>query len=470
MREIVWREPEAAFHAVRAEPWLAWLDSGGIPDERGRFSYLCVAPFRRIEARQGRVSVDGAAVDGDPFTVLAAELTRWRQPAVAGPAPFLGGAVGFLGYELGTALEHLTTRHPAPPDVPDMAVGLYDLLLVFDRAQRRAWIVASGLPETDLPARRARAERRIAALHARLAAASPPAPVPPPAPAHADPGWRPDLARQDYEARVRRVLDYIVAGDIYQANFTMAHRAPRPPGLDAADLHLALRAESPAPFGAFLACGPDLALASVSPERFLSLDPSGRVETRPIKGTRPRAADPAADAALRAALAESRKDRAENLMIVDLLRNDISRVAEIGSVRVPALCAVESFASVHHLVSVVEGRLCPGCGPVDLLRATFPGGSVTGAPKIRAMQIIDELEAARRGPYCGSIAWIGFDGTMDSNIVIRTLVVTRDAVVAQAGGGIVADSDPAAEYEEMLVKVAPLLRALARAGGAGERP
>ena len=184
------------------------------------------------------------------------------------------------------------------------------------------------------------------------------------------------------------------------------------------------------------------------------------METRPIKGTRPRGASAADDARLRAELAASEKDRAENLMIVDLMRNDLGRVAEIGSVAVPALFEVESFAAVHHLVSSITGRLRPGLGPVDLLRATFPAGSITGAPKIRAMEIIDEIEVGRRGPYCGTIAWIGFDGAMDSSVVIRTLVITPETVVAQAGGGIVADSDPAAEYEEMMVKVRPLLAAL----------
>ena len=226
-----------------------------------------------------------------------------------------------------------------------------------------------------------------------------------------------------------------------------------------------MRAASPAPFAAFLGLGEGAAVVSASPERFLRLGADGRVETRPIKGTRPRRADAAADAAEARALLDSAKDRAENLMIVDLLRNDIGRVCAVGSVRVPVLCGLESFASVHHLVSVVEGRLAPGRTAVDLLRACFPGGSVTGAPKVRAMEIIAELEPARRGPYCGSIAWLGADGGMDSSIIIRTLCIGASGrVAAQAGGGIVADSDPAAEHEESLTKAAALLRALDGAG------
>jgi para-aminobenzoate synthetase component 1 len=192
----------------------------------------------------------------------------------------------------------------------------------------------------------------------------------------------------------------------------------------------------------------------------LKLDRMGRVEARPIKGTAQRSADPAEDARAAAALGASVKDRAENLMITDLLRNDIGRVAELGSVSVSALQAVESFATLHHLVSVVEGRLKAGLGPVDLLRATFPGGSITGAPKIRAMEIIDELEPSPRGAYCGAIGWIGFDGAMDTNIVIRSVSLTKEAIIAQAGGAIVADSDPASEYAEMMAKVAPQLAAI----------
>jgi para-aminobenzoate synthetase component 1 len=215
-----------------------------------------------------------------------------------------------------------------------------------------------------------------------------------------------------------------------------------------------------APFSAFLDLGGGRAIASASPERFLSLDASGHVETRPIKGTRPRGSNAEEDARLRWELAQSAKDRAENLMIVDLLRNDLSRVSTPGSVRVPSLCEVESFSAVHHLVSSIQADLAPGKGAVDLLMASFPGGSVTGVPKIRAMEIIQELEPARRGPYCGAIAWLGWDGAMDSSIVIRTVAMAGRDIVVQAGGGIVADSDPAAEYEETLVKARPLLTAL----------
>jgi para-aminobenzoate synthetase component 1 len=454
--EIPWRAPDAAFAAWRRTDRVAWLDSGGPVGARSRYSYLCVQPFRVLEATAGCVTIDGMPVNGDPFGVLQTELERFRMEAGAMPVPFAGGAVGFLGYELAHCLEQLPARHQRDPAVPDMSVAFYDMVLGFDRLERRCWLVSSGFPETAADRRRARAEARCAAMLRRLEAACP-------GPVRGDPAvlpavaWRPDLERSAYLAQVRRALEYIRAGDIFEVNFTMRHVAPRPAGLVAADVHLALRERSPAPFTAFLDCGPDLAIVSASPERFLHLDGDGMVESRPIKGTRPRDPDPAADEALRRALGESPKDRAENLMIVDLMRNDIGRVAQLGSVRVPGLWEVESFPAVHQLVSSVTGRLRPGLGPVDLLRATFPGGSVTGAPKIRAMEIVDELEMSRRGPYCGSIARIGFDGTMDSSIVIRTLVLTADRLVAQAGGAIVADSDPEEEYLEMLTKIRPLL-------------
>ncbi|EWY42683.1 para-aminobenzoate synthase [Skermanella stibiiresistens SB22] len=446
VREIDWRDPVAGFAPWAGEPFAALLDSAAEGDARSRWSYLAVEPFRTIVAGPDGVSVDGAVVDGDPFTVLERELARTGAPRTAGPAPFGGGAVGFLGYGLGRHLERLPCRHANDLGIPEMAFGLYDVVVTFDHRERRGWITSLG------------GVARLEMVAQRLGTASL---VPP---TQANGTWRADLTRAEYERRVGQVLDYIQAGDIFQANFTGRFIAERPAGVSGFDLYRRLRALSPAPFAAYAACGPRLTLASASPERFLRLSADGAVETRPIKGTLPRGATAEEDAANAAALASSVKDRAENLMIVDLMRNDLGRVARTGSVTVPSLCAVESFASVHHLVSVVEAELRPAVGPVDLLRATFPGGSITGAPKIRAMEIIDELEACQRGPYCGALAWIGFDGAMDSAILIRTLVVTPERIAAHAGGGIVSDSVPALEYEEMLVKVAPLLGTLDSGG------
>ena len=457
IREIAWRRPEDAFAALADQPVLAWLDSAAAPDRRSRYSTVCAQPFRLVEARDGWVTTDGSRRRCDPFGAVEAELSRWRLEPGAAPVPFAGGGIGFFGYELGGTLERLPARHPDPLRLPDMCVAFYDVVVAFDRQEERCWLLSSGLPAPDPAERADRAVRRAAETLALLdrVPPRPQRPIPPSV-------WTADLDRPAYEDRVRRVLEYIRAGDVFQANLTLRHQAPRPPGIPATELYLRLRADSPAPFAAYLGFDA-VALLSASPERYLRLDPQGGIETRPIKGTRPRGDDPESDRRLRAELLGSVKDRAENLMIVDLMRNDLGRVAVLGSVTVPFLCEAEAFAAVHHLVSEVRARLRPGLGAVDLLRAAFPGGSVTGAPKIRAMEIIDELEGSRRGPYCGCIAWLGWDGAMDSSIVIRTVVATDALLIAQAGGGIVADSDPAAEYEEMRLKLRPLLRAL---GGA----
>jgi para-aminobenzoate synthetase component I len=442
--EIPFINPIAAFAPYADEPWAVLLDSGGGDVQRGRYAFIAIRPYRTIMATDARVLVDGQVVAGDPFTVLQAELGPFAPPTSSAPLPFMGGAVGLFGYELGGHLERAPERHRSGQT--EMAVGLYDVIAGFDLLERRAWVVAAR------PDAQARADE-LARQLAMVGELAPAAPLP-------ALQCRPEFSRDEYIRRVRRIIDYIHAGDVFQVNFSQRFLAHRPAGLRGFDLYRRLRAINPAPFGAFLQFGAPLTVASASPERFLSIDRQGRVEARPIKGTRRRSPIPGDDLAIAAELAVCTKDRAENLMITDLLRNDIGRVARVGSVRVPSLLAVESYPTVHHLVSVIEGRLRPGLGPIDLLRATFPGGSITGAPKVRAMEIIDELEPAARGPYCGAIGWIGFDGAMDTSIVIRALTLTLDCVIAQAGGGIVADSDPTAEYAEMMTKVAPALAAL----------
>ncbi len=386
--------------------------------DRGDFSYLCVSPFH--------------VQNGGTLDDLAAELAR--HAAAEAPVPFRGGAAGFIGYELGASLDRAPRAPGGFAGIPDLLFGFYKCVLAFDHGARRVCLFGGN-------------EAILARLSRPVHLAAPPLLR-----------WRARVSRETHIARVRAVLDAIQAGDIYQANIAAVFEAERPAGLDPAALYLALRAKNPAPFGAYIDCGNGCAVLSASPERFVRMDARGVIEAQPIKGTRRRGADAAEDAALAAELLGSAKDRAENLMIVDLLRNDIARVAR--DVTVPSLCELQSFAHVHHLVSTVCGQRRAGLGPVDLLRAAFPGGSITGAPKLRAMEIIAAQEARARGPYCGSAAWIGFDGAMDSNILIRTLTVARDRVVAQAGGGIVADSDPAAEWEEVMVKIMPLLRAV----------
>ncbi len=438
------RDPVAAFAPFAADPVAALLDSAAEAGGRGRYSYIAADPFKVITA-------GGDAPD--PFAALSDALKPFGFQNDPGLPPFQGGAVGYLGYELGRHLERLPPSRNIGLDVPDMVFGLYDTIAAFDGETHKAWVIAVDVASrASRPAPEARAEimaARIAAQPMAIPLSWSPAGT-----------WTAELTREAFEENVTRAIAYINAGDIFQANLTLRLLADMPQGLDAFGLYKRLRALSPAPFAAYLNTAKGMAIASASPERFLRLTLDGQVSTRPIKGTRPRGRTPDEDRALARELVASEKDRAENLMIVDLLRNDLSRVSRLGSVEVGDLAVLESFANVHHLVSEVRGTLFPNLGPVDLLRATFPGGSITGAPKIRAMEIINELEPARRGPYCGAIAWIGFDGAMDSSIVIRTLVIKDGMVAAQAGGGIVADSDPAAEYHEAMDKAWPLLQSL----------
>ena len=440
VRPISYTEPLEAFAALRGDGMAVLLDSAGPGPDTARY----------------------AAVAFDPCTVIRAEwpdafdrLSRLSDtlPAFTAPPdwPIGPGFFGSFGYELRRALERVPSQHAREDEPDDLLLGLFDTVVVFDLAEKRAAVIAG-----DLVAGRPRAASRAERAAECAAAASPM----PPLDWTAEAEWVADRSPEDYAANVRRVLDYILAGDIYQANFTQRWIARRPSELDGLDLYRRLRALSPAPYAAFIQDGLGQAIISASPERFLKLSGEGQVDTRPIKGTRPRGVTEADDRDLAAALLASAKDRAENLMIVDLLRNDLGRVAETGSVKVPELNALYSFASVHHLVSTVTAKLRLGLGPVDLIKASFPGGSITGTPKIRAMEIIDELEAGRRGAYCGAIGWIGLDGAMEVSIAIRTMMLTHERVIAQAGGGIVADSDPMGEYQEALTKARAMLATL----------
>ena len=442
---IEYCDPLSVFALWAEAFWAQILDSPTDDPVRGRYAYVVVEPYATLVAADGRSLINGAPFAGDPFQAIQHLLDQAPPALPECPVPFGGGAVGFLGYEIGRYLERAPAAHALPKGQPEMAMGFYDAFIAFDRVLQRAWVMGVG----------ERGEAKAARLLKKLQHISPlgePQTLPPVI-------LEPQISRQDYLDRVAKIIDYIHAGDIFQANFTMRFAADRPEGFDDFAAYARLRKVNPAPFAAFMRM-PGMAIASASPERFIRLDRDGTLETRPIKGTRPRHTDELQDQALAQDLLHSAKDQAENLMIVDLLRNDIGRVAVLGSVKVPVLAGLESFASVHHLVSVVQGKLRPALGAVDVLRACFPGGSITGAPKVRAMEIIDELEVCPRGPACGSVLWIGFDGAMDSNIIIRTVIMARGRITAQAGGGIVADSDPVAEWDEMMTKIAPALQAL----------
>jgi para-aminobenzoate synthetase component 1 len=445
-------DSSAWYDALRGLSWPVWLDSGFPRSGSGRFDIIAADPYvSLVQDRDGLrlVKAGGAAEPGRPDDPLAAlrALMGAPGPTVAG-LPFPGGAVGFLGYDLARAWGDLPPREGLD-DWPDLAVGLYDWALVVDHAHQRASLVRQGRdPRGERPWREARE---------RLAGAAELAPPAPPADADLE-LLAPGMPFERYAAAFERIQRYIREGDCYQVNLAQRFRAQV--GEDGWSLYRHMRERNPSPYGALLEY-PFGEVLSFSPEQFLGLD-GGRVQTRPIKGTRPRGGDAAQDLALRAELLASPKDRAENLMIVDLLRNDLGKVCVPGSIEVPGLFELESFATVHHLVSTVRGRLAPGRDAVDLLRACFPGGSITGAPKRRAMQIIDELEPVRREIYCGSVFRLGFDGGLDSSIAIRTVLKRGREALYWAGGGIVADSDPQAEYAECLDKAAPFLRLFGR--------
>jgi para-aminobenzoate synthetase component I len=480
-------DPLAVVAQLRDLPYLLFLDSATDPQRLGRYSFVTADPPLVVTAKDGSATLfrEGdatpSALPGDPLLALQNLLAPFAADPIPGLPPFQGGAAGYIGYDYGASLERLPHPLYDDLDIPDVVLGVYDWVIAWDHQLRRTWLMSTGLPATAPAARESRARERAAAIRKRLRADAPatvPAapvtrespegyhragpgdprrPASPVFPVPGQPGIWSSYPHDGYLAAVARVREYILAGDIFQANLSQRLEAEYIG--DPWSLYHRLRAINPAPFAAYFEA-PGLAVVSASPERFIQVGVDGAVETRPIKGTSPRGIGPEHDAHLGRALTESEKDRAENLMIVDLLRNDLSRVCVPGSVRVPELFALEHYSTVHHLVSTVVGRLGPEADAIGLLRAAFPGGSITGAPKVRAMEIIAELEPSRRGVYCGTVAYISLTGAADSNIVIRTYLARHGRVYFSAGGGIVADSDPEAEYRETLDKARALIAAL----------
>jgi para-aminobenzoate synthetase component 1 len=451
--------PESLVALLRGHPGGVLLHSGG-DIGRERCSFVTTRPFLTLRSRgfECEIGSDGVSsrVRGNPWQVLAEWMRRYESSLEDGlPFP-AGGCFGFWGYDLRHFLEpNLSRLARNDLDLPDCHVGFHDSLVVFDHLEKTVRIVSTGLaPDGSRSLSRA---RQMAEFWHDLLSQPPPVQEISRAVSHPPSACPPStLSHEQFIAAVVRAQQYIRAGDIYQVN--LSHR------LDAAidgagwDLWRALNRVSPAPFSAFLDCG-DFQLASSSPELFLRID-GNRITTRPIKGTRPRSDDPAVDARLAAELQSSAKENAELLMITDLLRNDVGRVCEYGSVQVPVLARLERFAQVQHLVSTVEGVLRQGVTHLDALAACFPGGSITGAPKIRAMQIIDELEPVTRGPYTGALGYLGFNNRSQFSIIIRSAICSGQTARFQVGAGIVADSDPAAEYQETLAKAGGFLEAL----------
>ncbi len=439
------------FAAIADEPWAIWLDSGAHGGHcLGRYDILSAAPSTTLLTQAGRTRItDSRGVSErseNPLQLLREQRAQRSGSALPG-IPFAGGAMGYWAYDLAAQID----RQPVAVGsaaLPEMAIGLYDWALIVDHQMRSTTLVTAA----HLADPQSLAQQWAERLYGTVQPASGYTPFRITGPVSAR------FTMDTYRLALEQVQAYIAAGDCYQVN--IAQRLSVPVEGDAWLAYQHLRQINPAPYGAFMRY-PGGAVLSTSPEQFLALK-DGDVTTRPIKGTRRRDPDPLIDHALREELSASSKDRAENLMIVDLLRNDLGRVCVPGSMAVPELFRPESYARVHHLVSTVTGRLAADRDAVDLLEAAFPGGSITGAPKRRAMEIIAELEGCRRGVYCGSLGWISDAGDMDTNIAIRTAVQHDDRMVFWAGGGIVSDSRWEAEYQECLTKATPFFELLRR--------
>lgn len=438
------RDSTLLFSQIAAEPWSIFLDSGYPRIDSGRYDIMSARPYRTLVTYDSETRItEGEDVhysDEDPFALVKQQLGE-RRINLSG-FPFSGGALGYFSYDLGRRIEQLPALCRDDINMPDMAIGLYDWAVIADHHKRRTWLIAAdgarfGTDEwKDL--------QELFSTEQTIQEGE-----------HSVQSLMLNHTEKDqYTDAFKRIQNYIRDGDCYQVN--LAQRFSIAVSGDSWSIYRQLRQSNPAPYACFFRLDQGCILSS-SPERFISVA-NEQVETKPIKGTIRRSVYAYEDKALAEQLLESEKDRAENLMIVDLLRNDIGKNCETGSVMVPRLFALESFATVHHLVSTVTGRLAQGKHALDLLRGAFPGGSITGAPKLRAMEIIEELEAFRRTVYCGAIGYIGFDGNMDTNIAIRTLVHKDDRVYFWAGGGIVADSVSESEYRECYTKAEAIMR------------
>lgn len=462
-------DPILLFEHLRRLPYPFLLDSALIVEGLGRYSIMGADPFLIFRSKGDRIWIEFrnevVTKAGDPLEELRSLLKGFglNPPDIC--LPFYGGAVGYFSYDLGRIFERIPELAYDDLQTPDIFLGFYDIVIVVDRVEEEAYIVSTGFPELNPQAAEKRAKMRMDRVSSLIEDSNDPISMD-----SFSPGFpislESNFEMESYCRAVQRVREYIAAGDVYQVN--LSQRFSLPKKVEPWELYKRLREINPAPMAAFLDTG-EMKIVCSSPERFLKVR-GKHVETRPIKGTRPRGRDPDEDRRLRDELLNSEKDRAELIMIVDLERNDLGRVCEIGSVRVPEIYRIEEYATVFHLVSTVVGELSENKDFMDLLRASFPGGSITGAPKIRAMEIIEELEPVRRGVYTGSIGYIGFDGDADLNIVIRTFVFKGDRIYFQVGGGVVIDSDPYGEYMETMDKARALIMALGLAEDLAFRP
>ena len=486
------------FELLKDNSHSFFLDSGMDAQRLGRYSFMGSNPFLVMSSRGGEITlVRGEEREiqyGNPFDTLDGLLEMYRLDPCSAPVPFLGGAVGYLSYDLCHFIERLPSTAIDDLELPQSYFALYDTIIAFDHLESKVYVIATGFPEMEESCRLSRARIRLEEMREWLYSASSttdspcggqdpalqtadgplcggqattiqPAkdflhggqvPVLQPAEGSGQILLRSNFTREEYIEVVSKVREYIAAGDVFQVNISQRFEANL--AVSPYELYRRLRQINPAPFASYLNFD-GVTIVSASPERFLKVQ-GDLVETRPIKGTRPRGRNPHEDESLARELHNSIKDRAENVMIVDLERNDLGRICRYGTVKVTELAILETFPTVFHLTSTVIGRLRQGKNIIDLLKATFPGGSITGAPKVRAMEIIDELEPTRRSVYTGSIGYIDFNGDMDINIVIRTFLIKEGKAYFQVGGGILYDSDPEAEYQETMDKANALIQAL----------
>jgi para-aminobenzoate synthetase component 1 len=472
------------FELIKDRPYSFFLDSGMDPQRLGRYSFLGSEPFLVMSSQGSEITLirgqEHKVQHGNPFDALGKLLKIYKLGHCPAPVSFLGGAVGYFGYDLCHFIERLPSTAIDDLKLPESYFAFYDAIIAFDHLEGKAYLVATGFPEMEEGQRLRRARMRLEEMkdwlcssHSVIAVSRSPeqsegeakqsfdrdcfgATAPRNDRQSREITLKSNFTPEEYMKAVNRVREYIAAGDVFQVNLSQRFEADLkiPPY----ELYKRLRAVNPAPFASYLNFS-GVAIVSASPERFLKVQ-SDLVETRPIKGTRPRGRDPVEDERLAQELIHSAKDRAENMMIVDLERNDLGRVCHYGTVKVTELAILETFPTVFHLTSTVVGRLRRGKSNIDLLKATFPGGSITGAPKVRAMEIIDELEPTKRSVYTGSIGYLGFNEDMDINIVIRTFLIKEGKAYFQVGGGIIYDSDPEAEYMETLDKAKALIQAL----------
>jgi anthranilate synthase component 1 len=449
--------PVSAFLKLR-EDGPSFLLESAEQGRVGRYSFIGFRPHKVVRWSLGD--------PGDPYELAAAEIARFTPAPITDLPPFAGGAVGVFAYDLVRTVEPLGEPNPDPIGAPDLALMITDALVVFDHLKHTVTVLANVYPEEDdLEASYARAADTIAEVRWRLAGPVP-RPARPPARNRTPPTFESNMTREQFEANVTRIIEYIYAGDAYQVVPSQRWSAPVP--IEAFSIYRGLRAVNPSPYMYFLDFG-DFEVAGASPEPLITVTGS-HVSTRPIAGTRPRGASAEEDRAMAEDLLADAKERAEHVMLVDLGRNDLGRVCRYGSVRVEDFMAIENYSHVMHIVSSVTGTLRPGIGALDALRSVLPAGTLSGAPKVRAMQIIDELEPVKRGGYGGAIGWVSYTGDLDTCIHIRTVVVKDGVAHVQAGGGTVADAKPDYEFRESEAKAKAVMQAIALAVAQPEWP